>query len=302
MDRLADRLDSNARVELRTDGDVAGTRRIVDLTSDDGTVTFATTDDGTNDVVTVDLSVPGSVGGPGGPPTGPAGGALDGTYPNPGLAASVAGAGLTETSDVLSVNVSTGLQITSDALRLTDTGITPGDYGDSSHIPVATIDAQGRVSAVRLVTVSSASDTAAMGQYAAGQLATTAAPGGVDLDWTGSTFTENTAGEVFDFNGSSFSDNLPTLQVTQTGVYAITFFMKAEFVSDATFIGFTLYDQSNRNWYPTNDGTDIAGLYVYLNGSMTYHVDVNSSFTFWVNHDASAELDVDAYFAIQRLN
>ncbi len=30
---------------------------------------------------------------------------MDGSYPNPGIAASVAGAGLAETSDVLSVNV-----------------------------------------------------------------------------------------------------------------------------------------------------------------------------------------------------
>jgi hypothetical protein len=64
-------------------------------------------------------------GGGGGSPTGTAGGALDGTYPNPGLAASVAGAGLAETSDVLSVNVDgSTLEISSDALRVKDGGIT----------------------------------------------------------------------------------------------------------------------------------------------------------------------------------
>lgn len=58
-------------------------------------------------------------------PTGPASGVLDGNYPGPGLAASVAGNGLAETSDVLSVNVDgTTIEINSDALRVKDDGIT----------------------------------------------------------------------------------------------------------------------------------------------------------------------------------
>ncbi len=57
-------------------------------------------------------------------PSGSAGGALDGTYPNPGLAASVAGAGLAETSDVLSVNVDGAtIEINSDTLRVKADGI-----------------------------------------------------------------------------------------------------------------------------------------------------------------------------------
>lgn len=54
-----------------------------------------------------------------------AGGVLDGTYPNPGLAAGVAGDGLTESGDVLSVNVDgSTIEINTDALRVKDAGIT----------------------------------------------------------------------------------------------------------------------------------------------------------------------------------
>ncbi len=67
----------------------------------------------------------------GGAPTGTAGGALDGSYPNPGLASSVAGAGLSEASDVLSVNVDgSTLEISSDTLRVKDGGVTAAKIGD----------------------------------------------------------------------------------------------------------------------------------------------------------------------------
>jgi hypothetical protein len=66
-----------------------------------------------------------AVSGGGGPPTGAAGGALDGTYPNPGLAAAVAGDGLAETTNVLSVNVDgSTIEISADSLRVKDGGIT----------------------------------------------------------------------------------------------------------------------------------------------------------------------------------
>ena len=54
-----------------------------------------------------------------------AGGALDGTYPSPGLAASVAGNGLAEAANVLSVNVDgSTLEIAGDSLQVKNGGIT----------------------------------------------------------------------------------------------------------------------------------------------------------------------------------
>lgn len=58
-------------------------------------------------------------------PTGAAGGALDGNYPDPDLAATVAGSGLGISSNVLSVNVDgSTIEINSDTLRAKDDGIT----------------------------------------------------------------------------------------------------------------------------------------------------------------------------------
>ena len=67
--------------------------------------------------------------------TAAAGGVLDGNYPNPGIAASVAGAGLAESSDVLSVNVDgSTIEIATDTLQVKDSGITSAKIADGAIV------------------------------------------------------------------------------------------------------------------------------------------------------------------------
>lgn len=120
-------------------------------------------------------------------PTGSAGGVLDGTYPSPGLAAGVAGDGLAETSDVLSVNVDgSTLEISSDALRVKDSGITSAKIADGAIVN-ADVNASAAIAYSKLNLASSiVSGDITDGTIAQGDLATAAitALSGFSTAWT----------------------------------------------------------------------------------------------------------------------
>jgi hypothetical protein len=130
-------LGAVARLIVSKAGSLVGKRRGLNLI-EGSNVSLTVTDDGANERVNVTVAVASAA------PSGSAGGALDGTYPNPGLASSVAGSGLSESSDVLSVNVDDStLEINSDTLRVKAAGIT------ASHVAAANKDGTAETPSMR---------------------------------------------------------------------------------------------------------------------------------------------------------
>lgn len=109
-----------------------------------------------------------------------AGGVLDGNYPSPGLAASVAGAGLAETADVLSVNVDgSTLAITADTLGVKAGGVgttelanagagAAGPIGDGTNVAAVTVDTKGRVTGLTSVPITGAPPSGGAGGVLSG--------------------------------------------------------------------------------------------------------------------------------------
>jgi hypothetical protein len=98
------------------------------------------------------------------------------------------------------LTASTGIDITSDVISITDTAVTAGTYGDANNTPQITVDAQGRLTSVTTVT------TAGSGSG-----------GGGTLDIEQDTF--NGDGTTGPFNLTSSADSKNNLQVYIDGVY-----------------------------------------------------------------------------------
>jgi hypothetical protein len=105
------------------------------------------------------------------PPIGPAGGDLSGTYPNPTVAR-IRGALLgttTATSGHLLIADGAAWQsvalsgdatvVASGALTLANTAVTPGTYGDGTHVGQFTVDSKGRLTFAQNVAITGSSPT-----------------------------------------------------------------------------------------------------------------------------------------------
>lgn len=106
------------------------------------------------------------------PPSGPAGGDLSGTYPNPTVArinGNPLGSTTPNAGHVLLADgtVWKGQALSGDAtvdgagvVTLANTAVTPGTYGDATHVGRFTVDAKGRLTAASNVAITGSGATA----------------------------------------------------------------------------------------------------------------------------------------------
>lgn len=67
--------------------------------------------------------------------------------------AGLSGGGTLAADRTFDVNPGTGITVAGDAVGLTNTAVTPGTYGDATHVGQFTVDQQGRVTAASNVTI-----------------------------------------------------------------------------------------------------------------------------------------------------
>jgi len=210
----------------------------------------------------------------------------------------LSGGGTLAANSTFDVNTGTGLTIASDQVRLADTAVTPGTYGDSTHVAQITVDQQGRITAVANVAVSGGGGGGGTPVVRASKISSSSASS-YTITWPTGTIAGDT---VIFFGGHGYNYNAPAGWSTISNLAGSNFngaiFLKVLSAADITTGSVTVTTGGAYNGVVCL--VTLVG-YCQIRGTPVASRNGSGSSTIGLNTDGAGQLtDLNLYFGSNR--